>query len=244
MLQRFSWPPKRLQIESFCDHWIQIGNGKSLLKRLDFLLDILVWSRWRLSSLSSTERSISEVRLSRIMDPYTIPFLLSAPSWKLEGTTYVQQHEMQFLLAAFGERRIYDRERFALMHPRQISNERKRNLSLFPAVGPPVFVAIDILRLFPRTTSGNQLVIIVTDRYSKHTRAIPTGKITWTRPTITFLDNWILPYGIQGYVLTDSGSQTFGKLFTTLCLFSEVKRLTAAAYNPQEMVNSSIISVH
>lgn len=56
-------------------------------------------------------------------------------------------------------------------------------LELFPPAGPLEFFAVHILGSLPRTKTRNQYVVIITDRYSKLTRALPTAKPTSTQVT-------------------------------------------------------------
>lgn len=72
----------------------------------------------------------------------------------------------------------------------------QRQLQLFPATGPFKFIAVDILGPLPQSRSGNQVMIIITDWYSKLTRTIPTPKLSSTYVAHTFRNDWVIRYGI------------------------------------------------
>lgn len=109
----------------------------------------------------------------------------------------------------------------------------KRSLQLFPLSGSLDFVAIDILRQLSKTTSKNRYVVVITDRYSKLTRAIMSSKTALAHIVNTFLDQRIIPYGIRSFILTDNRSQIVSKVFATLCGLLGVKHLTTTASCPQ-----------
>ena len=124
---------------------------------------------------------------------------------------------------------------------------KQKHLRLFPANGPLEFVAMDILGPLPKTKQGNQFVVVLTDRYSKLTRAIPTGKTTATTVATIFVDHWVIPYGIPNYVLTDNGPQFVAKFFASVCLALGVKHVTTTAYHPRtngqtERFNRTIVT--
>lgn len=81
--------------------------------------------------------------------------------------------------------------------------------------------------------SGNEHVLIVTNRYSKCTTVIHIGEITWTNLAPIFLDNWIFVYGIPNYVLSDNSLQLLSKFLTTLFLFEISGELNTTASRPQ-----------
>ena len=123
----------------------------------------------------------------------------------------------------------------------------QRHLKLFPAKGPLEYIAIDILGPLPRTKTGRQYVVVITDRYSKLTRAVPTAKITAPVVAAVVLEHWVIPYGIPNHILSDNGSQFVSKFFSALCAFLGAKLTTTTAYHPQtngqtERYNKTIIT--
>lgn len=125
--------------------------------------------------------------------------------------------------------------------------KNKLHLQLFPATGPLEFVALDLLGPLPRTNKGNQYVDVITGRYSKLTRAIPTGHVTSTNVAYIVFNDWVIPYGIPTYILTDNGTQLTSKSFATLCTHLGTKQLTTTAYHPQtngqvERYNKTIVT--
>lgn len=55
-------------------------------------------------------------------------------------------------------------------------------------------MAIDILNLLTKTMQRNLFVVVMKDRYSKLTRAIPTVKVTAPLAPTILLENWVIPY--------------------------------------------------
>lgn len=70
----------------------------------------------------------------------------------------------------------------------QQTKKQQQKGRLFPAAEPLEFITIDILRPLPKTNSGNEEIVMVTDRFSKLTKAILT-KTTARRVVIIFLEN-------------------------------------------------------
>lgn len=112
-------------------------------------------------------------------------------------------------------------------------HRNKRHLQHFPASRPLEFIAMDILEPLPETMQGNQYVVIITDRYSKLTRAIKTSKTAAAHMANIFLDHWIVSFDISSYLLTDNGTRFRSKFFASICGYLGVKHLTTTAYHPQ-----------
>ncbi|CAN8064065.1 unnamed protein product [Agarophyton chilense] len=51
--------------------------------------------------------------------------------------------------------------------------KHRKYLMLFPAAGPLEFVAIDLIGPLSKNKNGYQHILVITDRFSKLTRAIP-----------------------------------------------------------------------
>ena len=114
-----------------------------------------------------------------------------------------------------------------------VRRKKQHKTRLFPPTGPLQDVAMDLLGPLPKTRLGNQYVLVITDRFSKLTRAIPMAKTTAPFIAAVFLNNWIMPYGIPDTILTDNGSQFIAEFFKTVCHILGVRRKTTTAYHPQ-----------
>lgn len=86
--------------------------------------------------------------------------------------------------------------------------------------------------------SGNQIAIVLPDRYTKSILAILVTTATSTNAATGFADNWVITYRSSTYVLT-------GKDRVTVCL--GLKEFTTTAYHPQtndqlERFNRTIVT--
>lgn len=77
---------------------------------------------------------------------------------------------------------------------------------------------------------GKESVIILTARYSKLTRAMPTGKKLSSHVANVYFNFRIVLYDISAYDLRDNGVQ-YELLLATLCIILGVDYLTTAAYH-------------
>ena len=106
-------------------------------------------------------------------------------------------------------------------------------LKLFPATTPLEYIAIDILGPLKRASTGDQYLLIISDRFSKLTRAIPLRSITALSVAKAFVNNWVVPYGAPATLLSDNGSQFTSKLFTMICSELKIRNAFTTAYHPQ-----------
>lgn len=74
------------------------------------------------------------------------------------------------------------------------------------------------------------------DRYSKLTRAGTTSKNTAKHTAPFFLVHRIVLFGIQAFLLPESGLQFVGIIFATLCIFLGVRLMKNTAYHSQTKV--------
>lgn len=94
---------------------------------------------------------------------------------------------------------------------------------------------------------GNPHGLVIRDRYTKLTRAVPMTKITVTKVAQAFIDNWVMPYGIPQFPMPYNGPQFISKFFTEVCALLEVNHLTITEYHPHtnvktERYNKTLVS--
>ena len=107
-------------------------------------------------------------------------------------------------------------------------------LKLFPAQKPLEFVAIDILGPLERAAvDGSRYILVMTDRFSKLTKAVPLKKITAHKVAQAFLEHWCFNYEFPAILLSDNGSQFTAALFKTVCTELGIRQLFTTAYHPQ-----------
>ncbi|CAN8067637.1 unnamed protein product [Agarophyton chilense] len=116
---------------------------------------------------------------------------------------------------------------------RRTQNRSQKRLKLFPAAKPLEFVAMDIVGPFPKSVTGHEYILVITDRFTKLCREVPLRPTTAPVVARTFLENWAYPYGIPNYLLTDNGPQFVSKFFEEICRALGTKHVTTTAYHPQ-----------
>jgi len=88
-------------------------------------------------------------------------------------------------------------------------SERKHTtvMKLFTANEPILGQAMDLLGPLPTSKGGHKHVLVICNRFTKLTRAIPLRKATALTVASAFKDTWVAVYGIPDTVLTDNGPQ-------------------------------------
>lgn len=125
--------------------------------------------------------------------------------------------------------------------------KRHKPVKLFPAEGPLSFIAIDLLGPLPKTTKGNQYILVIADRFSKLVRTVPLKTITTFNVATAFCHHWVFVYGPPKILLSDNGTQFNSKFFRSCCLILGVEQRFTTAYHPQtngqvERFNRTILS--
>jgi len=64
-------------------------------------------------------------------------------------------------------------------------------MRLFPAAEPFAALAIYVLVPLPRTPEGYEYILVICDRFTKVTRAVPLRAITAPDVLSAFLDTWV-----------------------------------------------------
>ena len=119
-------------------------------------------------------------------------------------------------------------------------------LKLFPARAPLEQVAIDILGELIKTPRGNRFLLVMTDRYTKLTKAVALKRITADTIAQAFVTHWVFSYGAPSYVLSDNGPQFTSRFFRETCRLVGASNLFTTTYHPRtngqvERYNSTIV---
>jgi len=80
-------------------------------------------------------------------------------------------------------------------------------MRLFPATDPFAALAIDVLGPLPRSPAGYEYILVICDRFTKVTRAVPLKDISVVDVLCAFLNTWVASYGIPDSILSDNGPQ-------------------------------------
>lgn len=99
------------------------------------------------------------------------------------------------------------------------ADHRWRSLQLVQVSGRLKFVLMVISIPLPETSNSHKLLLLLTDRYSKLTRSLPTSKKMELHIASHFMNSWIISYGIPMHVFTDNKTQIVSASFPTLCPF-------------------------
>lgn len=109
--------------------------------------------------------------------------VVSSASCRTVNTTHVRQFTTSSLLVSRVFRHLQSRKKCESCCKHRSFQKHQWWMQLFPPKGATEFLAIDILRPLTKTNQRNRYVVVMKDRFSKLTTAIPTVKVTtsWTR---------------------------------------------------------------
>lgn len=79
--------------------------------------------------------------------------------------------------------------------------KHQRQIQLFLTSGRREFITIDIIGPLPRTSLGNQIVILITDQYSEIARPVPTPSRLSNHVTGIFLNQLKIAHGFPDITL-------------------------------------------
>jgi len=106
-------------------------------------------------------------------------------------------------------------------------------MRLFPAKEPFEAWAIDLLGPLPRTLEGYECILVICDRFTKITRAVPSKDISALDVLSAFLDTWVASYGILDSVLSDNEPQFATVLWQGVLKAQGIDTKYATPYHPQ-----------
>lgn len=107
-------------------------------------------------------------------------------------------------------------------------------------------IYMDFLGPYPRSRSGNVVIFIVLDRYSKFVFLKAVMKLTADKIVKYLQQELFHTFGIPENVVTDNGSQFRAELFQKLLRENKISHTLTAVHSPEantsERVNRSVIS--
>jgi len=114
-------------------------------------------------------------------------------------------------------------------------SERKHTtlMRLFPADEPFSGLSMDLLGPLPTSKGGHKHVLVICDRFTKLTRAIPLRETTVLTVASAFKDTWVAAYGIPYTVLTDNGPQFASVYYQGILGLLGIASTYTSPYHPQ-----------
>lgn len=103
----------------------------------------------------------------------------------------------------------------------------RHSLQLFPRTSSLRLVAVNIVKLLTKTTQVILFTVVMTDRYSKLTRAVLVPNQSALHVAVVAFKYLVVPYCISRAITTDSGPQFLSKFFAELCPETRTKLTTA-----------------
>lgn len=115
----------------------------------------------------------------------------------------------------------------------KLVDHRRQLVPLFPASGALESFALNIVTPVSKTLNGNQIKLVMRNRYLKVTKAVTTSEKTASHITSLSICKSILLHGAPTHVLTDNEMQFVCKFLETPCAFLGTIHPTTLAYHLQ-----------
>ena len=109
-------------------------------------------------------------------------------------------------------------------------------------------VAIDVLGPLAESAAGNKCVLVITDHFSKYTKAIAMPNQQAHTVAAVMDKEWISVFGAPRTIHSDQGTSFESELFQELCKMLQIEKTRTTAYHPQgnsqcERFNSTLLSM-
>lgn len=117
-----------------------------------------------------------------------------------------------------------------------------KQMALYHAKAPLLFVAIDIMGPLLTTKRGNEFLLVSTEMFVKLVRMVPLRSITAFLVAHRFLTHRIFAYSPPIEVLSDNEKQFASRLFQGVCWILDVKNLLPTTFHPQTDVQDELFN--
>ena len=109
-------------------------------------------------------------------------------------------------------------------------------------------VALDVLGPLAPSAAGNTCILVITDHFSKYTKAIAMPNQQATTIAAVLDKEWISIFGAPRTIHSDQGSAFESDLFQELCKLLQIEKTRTTAYHPQgnsqcERFNSTLLNM-
>ena len=121
-------------------------------------------------------------------------------------------------------------------------------LTVFTSGMPNERVALDVLGPLARSKKGNKVILVMTDHFSKYTKAIAMPNQEAKTVAAVFDREWVSVFGAPRNVHTDQGSNFEAHTFREMCRLLQIEKSRTTAYHPQgnsqaERFNSTLLNM-
>ena len=109
-------------------------------------------------------------------------------------------------------------------------------------------VAIDIVGPTPRSTSGHEWLLVVSDHFTKFAQAFPVRNTSAVTLAKKVMDEYICRFGCFEGLHSDQGANVDGAVFKGLCDLIDAAKTRTTPYHPQgdgqvERLNKSLVKI-
>ena len=124
----------------------------------------------------------------------------------------------------------------------------RATLIIVKAGHPLQKVATDIIGPLPRSSSGHEWLLVVSDYFTKSAQAYPVRNTTSVTLANRFMDEYIGRFGCFESLHSDQGANVDGAVFRGLCHLIDAAKTRTTPYHPQgdgqvERLNKSIVKI-
>jgi Integrase core domain/Chromo (CHRromatin Organisation MOdifier) domain len=91
---------------------------------------------------------------------------------------------------------------------------------------------MDVLGPLPTSQRGHKYILVISDRFSKLTVAVPMADQTASTVAHVFIDRWVACFGIPMVLLTDNGRNFASKFMAVVTRMFGIKHVYTSAYRP------------
>ena len=107
---------------------------------------------------------------------------------------------------------------------------------------------MDIVGPLPRSSSGHEWLLVMSDYFAKFVQAFPLRNTTSTTLATKVMDEFVCRFGCFESLHSDQGSNVDGAVFNSLCELIDAAKTRTTPYHPQgdgqvERLNKTLVKI-